>query len=56
MQCPTCKKPVEVPADDQPMGPFPFCSDRCKMVDLGRWLDEKYQIPVQITEDDEDDR
>lgn len=35
------------------MGVFPFCSDRCKLVDLGRWLDGKYQIPV--VEADESD-
>ena len=46
MQCPTCKKEVALPADGAPMGPFPFCSDRCKLIDLGRWLDGKYQIPV----------
>ena len=25
---------------------FPFCSGRCKLIDLGRWLDGKYQVPV----------
>ena len=25
---------------------FPFCSDRCRWVDLGHWLDEDYRIPV----------
>ncbi len=24
---------------------FPFCSDRCKLVDLGKWLGEEYRIP-----------
>jgi hypothetical protein len=24
---------------------FPFCSERCKLVDLGRWLGEAYRIP-----------
>ena len=56
MKCPTCKKAVTEPAADEPMGPFPFCSDRCKTIDLGRWLDEKYQIPVQIAEDEDEDR
>jgi endogenous inhibitor of DNA gyrase (YacG/DUF329 family) len=50
--CPTCKRPVPLPADDAPIGAFPFCSDRCKLIDLGRWLDGKYQIPV--VEEDED--
>jgi endogenous inhibitor of DNA gyrase (YacG/DUF329 family) len=25
---------------------FPFCSDRCKLVDLGRWLDGAYRVPL----------
>lgn len=24
---------------------FPFCSERCQLVDLGRWLDEEYRVP-----------
>ena len=28
---------------------FPFCSSRCKQVDLARWLNEKYQISPSIT-------
>jgi hypothetical protein len=32
---------------------FPFCSERCKLIDLGRWLDGKYRIPV--VEDDLDE-
>jgi endogenous inhibitor of DNA gyrase (YacG/DUF329 family) len=23
----------------------PFCSDRCRLIDLGRWLDEAYAVP-----------
>ena len=46
MKCPICKKPVP---DDEPDRPkaYPFCSERCKLVDLGRWLDGKYQFPVE---------
>ena len=52
MKCPTCKKSVPDPApgDDLPLC-FPFCSDRCKLIDLGRWLDGKYQVPVVDRED-----
>ena len=41
MLCPICKKSV-------PFGePFmPFCSERCKLTDLGNWASEKYSIPV----------
>jgi endogenous inhibitor of DNA gyrase (YacG/DUF329 family) len=54
MLCPICKKPVtEVDAETRPKW-FPFCSERCQLVDLGRWLDGKYQIPVEITPEDED--
>jgi endogenous inhibitor of DNA gyrase (YacG/DUF329 family) len=48
MQCPICKK--EVAAADDAKGPnrfFPFCGERCKLIDLGRWLGGKYQIPVR---------
>jgi endogenous inhibitor of DNA gyrase (YacG/DUF329 family) len=51
MLCPICKREVDAPPVDAPRGPYPFCSDRCKLIDLGRWLGGKYQIPV--TPDDE---
>ncbi len=42
--CPTCRaKVVQPPA--QPSKLFPFCSERCHLVDLGRWLGEEYRIP-----------
>ncbi len=50
--CPICKRLVET-ADHQKPRSFPFCSDRCKLIDLGRWLGGKYQIPV--VEKDESD-
>jgi endogenous inhibitor of DNA gyrase (YacG/DUF329 family) len=46
MNCPICKKPVADEGADRPVS-YPFCSERCKLIDLGRWLDGKYQIPVQ---------
>ena len=47
--CPICRQP----AATAPTNPaFPFCSDRCKVVDLSRWLGGDYAIPVE--EDDED--
>ena len=40
----------------RPENPWaPFCSERCKLVDLGRWLDGRYQIPVEISPGDESD-
>ena len=52
--CPICKKEVFEPVGDGPTT-FPFCSDRCKLIDLGRWLDDKYQIEVPIHRADETD-
>lgn len=40
-RCPTCNKQF-TPNENAVM---PFCSERCKIVDLGRWLDEAYTIP-----------
>jgi uncharacterized protein len=37
--CPTCKKPVD-PANED----FPFCSDRCRLIDLGAWASGDYRI------------
>lgn len=54
MKCPICKREVEPPPADAPRGAFPFCSDRCKLIDLGRWLDGKYQIPVIDTDESHD--
>lgn len=43
-RCPTCSKPFAVASlDDLPT--FPFCSERCRLIDLGRWIDEDYAIP-----------
>jgi uncharacterized protein len=54
VRCPICKKAVPEPVDPKEASTFPFCSDRCKLVDLGRWLDGKYQIPVSDDEDEGD--
>ncbi|PPC94030.1 MAG: DNA gyrase inhibitor YacG [Methylotenera sp.] len=40
--CPNCKQLTEF----SPTNPFrPFCSERCKMIDLGVWASEGYAIP-----------
>ena len=52
MTCPICRKEVREPVADEPLPAwFPFCCDRCKLIDLGRWIDGKYQIPVVDHED-----
>ncbi len=55
MKCPICKKVVEEGPAEKPGRWFPFCSERCKLVDLGRWLDGRYQIPVEISPEDDAD-
>jgi endogenous inhibitor of DNA gyrase (YacG/DUF329 family) len=50
MRCPICKKPVEAtPANRY----RPFCSERCRMVDLGTWAGEDYRVPGAAVEDRE---
>lgn len=54
--CPICKRSTPEP-DDNPTRPF--CSDRCKLVDLGNWLGDGYRIdqdapPVPIPRPRED--
>jgi endogenous inhibitor of DNA gyrase (YacG/DUF329 family) len=38
--CPTCKIPVPRSEEN-----FPFCSERCKTIDLGNWASDAYAIP-----------
>jgi uncharacterized protein len=50
MRCPICKKP----ADATPANRYrPFCSERCRMVDLGTWAGEDYRVPGAAVEDRE---
>jgi hypothetical protein len=45
MKCPTCDKPVEW--QDNPNRPF--CSERCKLIDFGKWANEEYRVPDERT-------
>lgn len=51
-RCPTCKREV-LARSENPC--FPFCSDRCKAVDLGRWLGGEYRIAAREEEDEDGD-
>ncbi len=43
MRCPICKKDVVEPA------PFaPFCSDRCRLIDLGNWASGAYVVSTPL--------
>jgi uncharacterized protein len=48
LNCPTCKKPVQRNDPD-----FPFCSERCRLIDLGKWASGEYVIssPVRDVSD-----
>ncbi|MDQ2948832.1 MAG: DNA gyrase inhibitor YacG [Acidobacteriota bacterium] len=50
MKCPICKKDVPLTAQD-----LPFCSERCKLIDLGNWASEKYVISIPINPSDLED-
>jgi len=43
--CPQCGKPIDRKYR-------PFCSQRCKMVDLGNWLDGSYRLPSEDEPDE----
>jgi uncharacterized protein len=48
MRCPTCNEEFD-PATSTAM---PFCSDRCRKIDLRRWLAEEISMPYQELADD----
>lgn len=50
MKCPICKHTAAPRAENKS---FPFCSARCRMTDLGRWLAEDYTISEPLWTDPE---
>ncbi|MFZ0736345.1 MAG: DNA gyrase inhibitor YacG [Candidatus Acidiferrales bacterium] len=46
--CPICRKPT----DSESVAEFPFCSERCRTVDLGNWASEKYVISEPVIDED----
>jgi len=48
LRCPICKKPVKNTGAD-----YPFCSDRCRLIDLGKWASGAYVISSPVTDADE---
>lgn len=43
LRCPTCKKPVRNKHPE-----FPFCSERCRLIDLGKWASGEYVISSPV--------
>ncbi|MDQ6619841.1 MAG: DNA gyrase inhibitor YacG [Pseudomonadota bacterium] len=48
--CPHCAKPVEWTPQSRWR---PFCSERCKLIDLGAWASEAYRIPAEPVDPDD---
>lgn len=46
-RCPICKNPTDSEKDKD----FPFCSERCRLTDLGNWASEKYKVSEQAMDD-----
>lgn len=56
-RCPVCDKVIDEAArqDSRIAKFYPFCSDRCKLIDLGKWLDGNYRIAVQVNKEEQPD-
>jgi endogenous inhibitor of DNA gyrase (YacG/DUF329 family) len=48
LRCPICKKTVKSTDAE-----FPFCSDRCRLIDLGKWASGAYVITSQVADAEE---
>ena len=46
IKCPTCKQPVQRDAAD-----FPFCSERCRLIDLGKWASGQYVVSSPLLDE-----
>jgi endogenous inhibitor of DNA gyrase (YacG/DUF329 family) len=53
-RCPVCRKVIDatVQRESREGNFYPFCSQRCKLVDLGRWLDGNYKIITGLRPED----
>lgn len=62
VRCPYCGQPAVFSSEN----PYrPFCSERCRLIDLGQWADETYRVPdknsndesssITLNNDDEDE-
>lgn len=50
VRCPICQR--EMDGDKAAWPQFPFCSPRCKTIDLGRWLGGDYRVPSEPGEEE----
>jgi uncharacterized protein len=50
LKCPICKKAVAKASED-----FPFCSERCRTIDLGKWASGQYVVSSQLQDADDEE-
>ncbi|MCI0702946.1 MAG: DNA gyrase inhibitor YacG [Planctomycetia bacterium] len=50
VQCPICSAAMAGSWQEYP--DYPFCSARCRKIDLGRWLKQEYRVPAPAPPDD----
>lgn len=48
--CPICRKPTDSTKDAD----FPFCSERCRLMDLGNWAAERYVVSEPLFDEDDE--
>ena len=48
MKCPTCQAVTKKGNQGNPR--FPFCTERCRLIDLGKWVNEEYRVPEADSE------
>lgn len=48
LKCPTCKQAVTTTSAD-----FPFCSERCRLIDLGKWASGQYVVSSPVRDIDD---
>ena len=52
VKCPHCKKEFDYYSSEF----RPFCCEKCRLIDLGAWLDESYSVPAQKLSDEEQEK
>lgn len=50
VRCPSCDMLVDIRGNSKFL---PFCSDRCRLIDLGRWLKEEHTLPCEPQDEEE---
>ena len=50
VRCPICQRVMQGQSSRE-WPQYPFCSPKCKLIDLGRWLGEEYRVPAEPVEE-----